>query len=263
MTELNKKVKCLLLSFAPLALLMIVQGIVLYGVQLLQRAAVGSSAFMAFLQSQSGYLVSVFSYGLFLIPGFYWYRNVTVMAQGNGAKRNQGLTKKEMTALLTAGLCLQLGVDMLLYLLNEAAPEIMVQYGEVMDSLGVTEPSVLSAAYVILLAPLAEELLMRGLCLGILKRAFPFWAANILQALYFAILHMNLVQGGYAFLAGLLFGSLLRKYKTLKAPVICHFAVNLSGQIISILNPAEIYKAAAFPICILFLLFLYKKEKNY
>lgn len=262
MTELSKKAKCLLLSLMPLILLMIVQGIALYMVQLLQRASGGSSAIQVFLQSQSGFLVSILGYGLFLIPGFYWYRNMSAETSRPAAGFSTTVGMKDTAVLLAAGLCLQLGVDVLLYLLNEAAPEVMIRYGEVMDSLGVTAPSVLSAAYVVLLSPLAEELLMRGLCLGILKKNFPFRTANILQAFYFAVLHMNLVQGAYAFLAGLLFGSLMKKYKTLKAPIICHFAVNLSGQTISLLNPAQQHKTTAFLLSILLLFFLYKKNNK-
>ena len=85
------------------------------------------------------------------------------------------------------------------------------------------------------MAPLAEELLFRGLTLRILEEAFPFWAANLLQALYFGLIHGNLVQGGYAFGAGMLLGYLVKKKGTLAAGILCHFGVNFSGVILGLL----------------------------
>ena len=77
-----------------------------------------------------------------------------------------------------------------------------------------------------------EELIFRGLTLKILEKAFPFWAANILQALYFGIIHGNIIQSSYAFFAGLLFGSVMYKYKSLKYVIWCHFFVNFLGMVL-------------------------------
>ena len=77
-----------------------------------------------------------------------------------------------------------------------------------------------------------RELIFRGLTLKILEKAFPFWAANILQALYFGIIHGNIIQSSYAFFAGLLFGSVMYKYKSLKYVIWCHFFVNFLGMVL-------------------------------
>ena len=83
--------------------------------------------------------------------------------------------------------------------------------------------------YTMLLAPFVEELIFRGLTLKILEKSFPFWVANILQALYFGIIHGNIIQSSYAFFAGLLFGAVMYKYKSLKCVIWCHFFVNFLG----------------------------------
>lgn len=111
-------------------------------------------------------------------------------------------------------------------------PQEMENYGNVMESLGMYSPTFFSVVYTMLLAPFVEELIFRGLTLKILEKAFPFWAANILQALYFGIIHGNIIQSFYAFFAGLLFGSVMYKYKSLKYVIWCHFFVNFLGMVL-------------------------------
>lgn len=111
-------------------------------------------------------------------------------------------------------------------------PQEMENYGNVMESLGMYSPTFFSVVYTMLLAPFVEELIFRGLTLKILEKAFPFWAANILQALYFGIIHGNIIQSSYAFFAGLLFGSVMYKYKSLKYVIWCHFFVNFLGMVL-------------------------------
>jgi membrane protease YdiL (CAAX protease family) len=82
---------------------------------------------------------------------------------------------------------------------------------------------------VVLLAPIAEELLCRGVILHYAMKATPkFWLANIIQALLFGIIHMNIIQGTYAFFLGLVLGWLRYRYKSLVAPTIMHLVNNLS-----------------------------------
>ena len=111
----------------------------------------------------------------------------------------------------------------------------MESYSQVLENLGMDSPTVLSLIYTVLVAPVTEELIFRGLTLRILEGAFSFWAANILQALYFGIIHGNLVQGSYAFLAGMILGYLVRRKGTLAAGVLCHFGVNFSGILLGLL----------------------------
>lgn len=137
--------------------------------------------------------------------------------------------------LVLAGLALQLLSNFLLTMIFTAFPELMESYSQVLENLGMYSPTVLSLLYTAAVAPLAEELLFRGLTLRILEEAFPFWAANLLQALYFGLIHGNLVQGGYAFGAGMLLGYLVKKKGTLAAGILCHFGVNFSGVILGLL----------------------------
>ncbi|MDD6345930.1 MAG: CPBP family intramembrane metalloprotease, partial [Oscillospiraceae bacterium] len=83
------------------------------------------------------------------------------------------------------------------------------------------------------LAPVGEELLCRGITLMYFRKSVPFWLANILQALIFGIMHMNWVQGTYAFLIGLILGYAVKKYNSIIPSVMIHFFVNTVTSVIT------------------------------
>ena len=171
---------------------------------------------------------------LVLIPGVLWFRRLPAREE----KKQGGffgISPGGVLLLVLAGLALQLLSNFLLTMIFTAFPELMESYSQVLENLGMYSPTVLSLLYTAAVAPLAEELLFRGLTLRILEEAFPFWAANLLQAFYFGLIHGNLVQGGYAFGAGMLLGYLVKKKGTLAAGILCHFGVNFSGVILGLL----------------------------
>ena len=102
----------------------------------------------------------------------------------------------------------------------------------------------------VVLAPLVEEIFCRGLMLYFASRALRrFWAANLLQALGFAFLHMNWVQGIYAFLCGLVLGTLFGRYRRLSYCMLLHAAVNGSSifaALAQVLLPSGAATMAAF-----------------
>ncbi len=80
-------------------------------------------------------------------------------------------------------------------------------------------------------APLVEELLFRGLVYQRIQELANARAAMILSALYFGVYHMNVVQGIYAFLLGILLAWVCEKYQTLWAPILFHAAANFLSVI--------------------------------
>ena len=94
------------------------------------------------------------------------------------------------------------------------------------------EVSIITLIYVILLAPIAEELLFRGLTQKYAERAIGALPAIFFQAAIFGIYHMNLVQGIYAFIFGLLLGFIARKSKALFPCILLHMVINLSAYLI-------------------------------
>ena len=85
-------------------------------------------------------------------------------------------------------------------------------------------------------APLSEEVFCRGLALTFAEKATGrFWAANVLQALMFGLLHGNLVQGTYAFFTALMLGLVYRRYGRVAPCVGLHLALNASSYLVSVL----------------------------
>ena len=76
-------------------------------------------------------------------------------------------------------------------------------------------------------ACIVEEVSMRGVVYGRMKRYFGKTAAMLLSALVFGIYHLNVVQGVYAFVLGLYFVWLYERYQSLWASCIAHMSANL------------------------------------
>jgi membrane protease YdiL (CAAX protease family) len=106
-------------------------------------------------------------------------------------------------------------------------PQIIAEYRDMMEQAGFHQGSIVLLA-AILFAPISEELLCRGIVQHYaMKFSSRFWVANTVQALMFAIIHFNWVQGTYAFIIGLVLGWLRTRYQTIWAPIIVHFVFNI------------------------------------
>ena len=101
---------------------------------------------------------------------------------------------------------------------------------ELLESAGLSgDIPLLMMIYSVCLAPIGEELVFRGVTLRIARRTFPFWIANIIQALLFGIFHMNPIQGCYTFILGLILGYICEKGGTIYHVILFHFLFNLWG----------------------------------
>lgn len=95
----------------------------------------------------------------------------------------------------------------------------------------------------VLLAPFGEELIFRGVIFYYAKkmvadlenRKMAFWIANIVQALAFGILHLNVVQSTYAFIIGLVLGYLAHRYQSIVPTILAHMLINGIGNLL--VNP--------------------------
>lgn len=87
--------------------------------------------------------------------------------------------------------------------------------------------------YSVILAPISEELVFRGVTLRQAQKYVPFWAANLLQALLFGVFHMNMIQGIYAFCLGLILGYVCEKSGSIYNAVLLHMLFNFWGTSIS------------------------------
>lgn len=155
--------------------------------------------------------------------------------------------------------------------LSFIAPDMMEAYSEKMAAT-MGDMSAFYLVSALILAPVAEEFIFRGITLELSMRMTKrFIVANIIQAAFFGIVHLNLIQGVYAFLLGLILGFVRRRYDSLIASIIGHITFNIAGSIlISVIFPDSlageklyiIAVAAGSVIAVLAGLFIILKDKK-
>lgn len=124
-----------------------------------------------------------------------------------------------MTPLLYAA------ITFVLSLLPEAWLE---SYMEASASLGQT--GVLMTIATVLIAPLVEEIIFRGLVLSRLRRVIPGWLAVLISALAFGVCHGQIVWICYAFVIGLLFGLMALRSNSIWPSFLAHLLFNALGH---------------------------------
>ena len=108
-------------------------------------------------------------------------------------------------------------------------PQSEKDYQETIQSL-INSP-VTSLLQVCIIAPVIEEILMRGFVLGLLEKSLGAIKALLVSSLLFAILHFNMVQTLSAFVCGIILGLLYLKTKSVVCCIIAHCGYNLVSYI--------------------------------
>ena len=143
----------------------------------------------------------------------------------------KNISLKTILIAVTGGIVLCLLTNGIVGVEQYLIPNAIEEFAELMENVGMGD-DILANIAAILLAPIGEELVCRGLTLYYAKKALPrFWMANVLQALMFSLIHMNLIQGIYAFVIGLFLGYLAERYQSLLPCVLVHFVINFSTLI--------------------------------
>lgn len=149
-------------------------------------------------------------------------------------KRPQNTEKagiKGIVIIVLAGILLQIFISGALGVLDMLFPKLLQGYFEMMETAGVGEMTPLIFIATVILAPIGEEVLCRGIIFRLAGRVSSrFWVANCIQALAFGIIHANLVQGTYAFFLGLILGYVYGKYRNIWLCMLLHASVNFSSN---------------------------------
>lgn len=170
-----------------------------------------------------------------LLVGALWYRGYKPAAD---FKLKEVVNGKLIGATVCLGLSLQFLISMCLNALYPILPQDLTnQYSELIESL-MGGNIWLSMFVTVILAPLAEEFLFRGVTLRKAQRIMPFMAANILQAVLFGIYHLNWIQGVYAFVLGMILGFTAEYFHSIWASILLHAFVNASAEVLSALPAA-------------------------
>lgn len=173
------------------------------------------------------HIVSIPLFGIWLYFGF---------GRKKPQKPNRVFSVKSIVTvvLLSFGLCFF--ANAFVMFASYVAPKAMEQYMALVETAGLGT-DVLTIIASVLLAPIGEEILCRGIILNYAKKVTngmrsttaAFWIANAIQALMFGIMHANWIQGGYAFFLGLGLGWLCEKYKSLYPAMLGHCIINAAS----------------------------------
>ena len=160
-------------------------------------------------------LANVFVVAVLLL----WFRlRHKPLGEAAGLRRCSGWTAA-FSAFAALGLFV--AINLALALLPEAW---LTAYNA--DMAPIASAGLLTALSIVVMGPLAEELVFRGIIQTRLLRAMPVWAAVVLQAVLFGVTHGTPVQMAYAFLMGLVFGLLRSRTGSILPGFAAHAAFN-------------------------------------
>lgn len=135
---------------------------------------------------------------------------------------------------------LYLAVTLLMMVLPEAWLE---SYAEA--SAGISDGGVTGVIAVVLVAPVAEEFIFRGLIMTRLARAMPGWLAAALAAAIFGVCHGHPVWFAYAFVLGMVFGLMDLRLGSIWPSILAHMVFNAIGQVFGTLPEDAVAMALA------------------
>lgn len=164
-----------------------------------------------------------------------WYYFAFVMKQGTSGwltAQTKRLTPVGFGLTFILIFALEHAVTILMTVIALLAPQTMQEYGQMMESSGANNYSIVWFIATVVLPPVVEETIFRGIIFQYLRRAgMCFVAANLIQAVFFGIYHMNLIQGIYAAFLGFIFGYLVWRYDSILITVFAHALFNLLGTL--------------------------------
>ena len=82
---------------------------------------------------------------------------------------------------------------------------------------------------IIIIGPLFEEILFRGLIMNEFLKIMRPWAAIVLQAVFFGVVHFSLFQSSFALVVGVILGVIYFKTQSIKTVAVCHGVFNFTA----------------------------------
>ena len=169
--------------------------------------------------------------------------------------------------LAIAGISAQFLVDGVLNICRNIFVDAFMEYDRLLDSVNGAGSSWLMLISVFILAPIAEEILFRGLILEHSKNLLTLPLAIIFQAFMFGVYHGNMIQGIYAFILGAVLGYLAYKFDSIIPCILFHMAINVSialvpEALLATMVSCIITSIASFILLVVFLYFALKSNQK-
>lgn len=131
---------------------------------------------------------------------------------------------------VVVGILASHGLSALISLISSTG--MLGNYQEIEANVFVASP-VFVILQTVILAPASEELLFRGILFRRLQMYLPgFWVPALISSAIFGVYHLNLAQGIFAFLFGLLICAVYDKFRNLWTAIALHAGGNLISVVL-------------------------------
>lgn len=177
--------------------------------------------------SENGLAVTLIS-GIITIPIGLWMmkRDADSISYMRIKERMRSIRLKQWYFIVLIGMFASMGLSKAVTILP--IDNIWGSYAKVGKDFA-ANPIGLQLVALVLVGPVLEEIIFRGLVYNRIKRYTNSIKGVYISAAVFGVYHFNLVQGLYGFALGILLCYVYEKYHTIAAPVILHFIANLAA----------------------------------
>ncbi len=215
-----------------------IEGTDMFDMAVLQKGMTGGT-FVATLSLAADIIVALIA--------FLWWRRI----RQPEVPVSKAFNLKKLGFLTMCGIGLQMIVSLTLAAMLTFLPEnISEEYQALSEGLtGTGTTSLPMFLLVVFAAPICEDLIIRGVALNFGRRYMSNVAAVIISSLAFGLMHLSnvsitgfsgvMVQVIYAVPLGVVLAVIIIKFKSVWAGVFTHFIINLTGQVLSLLQGNE------------------------
>lgn len=179
-------------------------------------------------------------------------------------KKKEQIIKKigltNLSTMILIGLSLNLIVTLCVNYIP--FPESWQQDLSLFTNAAITMPPVLTVLCTGILAPVMEEIIFRYGMFNILKKK-NLTMALIVSSFMFGLMHGNIIQGGYAFIIGLIIALIYNKTNNLLDAILIHIGVNLSSVIFTFTNFNEIIYLLTLTIIFGIITYILQKQNPF
>jgi len=147
-------------------------------------------------------------------------------------KTNKTFKGEQIAGICMLGLGLQFVINYLVILIGMGFPKLIEQHEKHMQETGMNELGVVAVLSTVILAPLLEEIVFRGIIIRIGVKSFKYQITVILlSSILFGAAHGIPLQIIYAFLLGTIIAAVYFRYRNLLLCMLLHAVFNASSYI--------------------------------
>lgn len=207
---------------------------ILMGIAFMQGKLVVDHGKVDLSQLGSSFLLTVTFFGaLMTVPFLILIKHLDLKKQKLiGAYGYKSVAIPKYLLIIPFAVTFMYSANMIVTMIEKIFPSISHSFDETAKAIYGANIYIQIATAVIL-GPIVEELIFRGLMYIRLKRMFGGAVAALVTGLIFGIYHMNISQGIYAFIFSYAAIFVYEKYKNICAPIIFHMAANGVSVLVS------------------------------